>query len=122
MMFEFLFDYGNYDDRCVGRWDSKDGRRLVSTARVSDGRKPYETAFQHPDYNKGKMVIVEAYDSKESASAGHAKWVKIMTKGPLPKALTDCCNAGVAQLRDAFTPEDEKDWNVHKRRVRRKRV
>lgn len=97
-MFEFLFMADNYEQRKVGRWNSPDGKRLVSTAEVNDGSKPYETAFMHPDYNKGSMVIVENYDTKEQASAGHERWVKVMTKGPLPKVLKDCNNAEIAQL------------------------
>ena len=95
-MFDFIQDFGNYQDRVVGRYDG-DGT-MVSTARVSDGSHPYETAFQHPDYNDGKMVIVEAYDSKELAAEGHARWLKIMIDGPLPDCLIDCHNSEISQL------------------------
>ena len=95
-MFEFMFDAGNYQDRVVGRYDG-DGT-MVSTASVSDGRHPYETAFQHPDYNDGDMVIVEAYDSREQAADGHARWVEIMTNGPLPESLIDCQNSHISHL------------------------
>jgi hypothetical protein len=78
---------------------------MVDTARVSDGEKPYETAFQHPEYNDGKMIIVEAYDTKEKAQTGHERWLKVMTEGPLPDALTDCCNAGVAVFCEALGSE-----------------
>ena len=100
-MFEFLFDAGNYERRRVGRWDNESGDMMVSTASVSDGDHPYETAFQHPEYNQGKMVIVEAYDSRGDAESGHARWVKVMTEGPLPDELKDCCNAAVGQLLEA---------------------
>lgn len=95
-MFNFLLDAGNYAERCVGRWDDED--KMVSTARVSDGAKPYETAFAHPDYNDGIMVIVEAYNTREEAKAGHEKWLKVMTEGPLPDLLFDCLNSELASL------------------------
>lgn len=101
-MFEFMMGMGNYEDRKVGRWDNEAGDQMVSTAEVPDGAKPYETAFKHPDYNDGKMVIVEAYDDRESALAGHNRWVSVMVDGPLPDALKDCANAEIAQLCEAL--------------------
>lgn len=101
MLFDFINDLGNYQDRVVVRHDG-DGT-MVSTARVSDGRQPYETAFKHPDYNDGKMVIVEAYDSKELAAEGHVRWPKVMIDGPLPDVLIDCHNSEVSQ----FLPEEK---------------
>ena len=43
-LFEMMY---NYDSRCVGRYESEDGKVMVSTALVTDGRKPYETAIRH---------------------------------------------------------------------------
>ena len=100
-MFNFFQDIANYKDRAVDRWE--EGPRLVSTAAVSDGSKPYETAFKHPDYNDGDMVIVEAYYTRESAIEGHQKWVKVMVDGPLPDVLTDCQNAEISKLMDNVT-------------------
>jgi hypothetical protein len=97
-MFDFILDIGNYESRRVGRWDSECGKKMVSTAAVSDGDHPYETAFKHPEYNGGGMVIVEAYDSRSDALAGHERWVKTMTDGPLPDVLVDCCNDGISKL------------------------
>ena len=94
-----LFGFGNmgsYETRKVGRWDGKDS--MVSTAEVTDGAHPFETAFEHPDYNDGKMVIVESYDDRESALKGHERWVKVMTEGPLPDKLVDCQNSGISQF------------------------
>ena len=104
-MFDCLLDIGNYDDRVVGRFDDERSGLMVSTARVSDGRQPLETAVKHPEYNDDKMVIVEAYDDLESAIKGHDKWVVLMTAGPLPEQLTDClyCEFAAALL----DPEDE---------------
>ena len=76
-LFAFVNDIGNYEDRKVARDDFKWG--FISTARVSDGRKPFETAIKHPNYNKGSMVIVESYLTKQEALKGHAKWKTAMT-------------------------------------------
>lgn len=95
-MFGFLADAGNYDSRVVGRDDFPWG--MVSTARVSDGEHPYETAVQHTGYNAGKMVIVEAYDGIEIAREGHVKWLAAMTSDVLPKELVDCSNAHLSQF------------------------
>jgi hypothetical protein len=98
---------GNYEDRCVGREDI-DGQTFISTAHVTDGAHPYETAVKHPEYNQGKMVIVEAYDTKAAAEAGHAKWVAAMKAEELPAELVDCCNAEIAEFCDALSPDA--DW------------
>lgn len=94
----FIKDRDNYNERVVGRYDNEDGTCMISTAYVSDGVKPYETAFQHPDYKDGEVLIVEAYSTKEEALRGHEKWLKIMMEGPLPDFLTEYPNAGIAQL------------------------
>lgn len=102
-MFEFLADAFNYESRVVGRDDFPWG--MVSTARVSDGAHPYETAVQHTGYNDGSMVIVEAYDGIEIAREGHRKWVGVMTADVLPQKLIDCSNAHVNQLLDLLEGE-----------------
>lgn len=106
---------GNYESRCVGRWEDETGDKMVSTAYVTDGLKPYETAFQHPDYNNGDMVIVESYDTEEEAKAGHERWQKIMTDGPLPDELRDCCNAGLAQVCSALSDYLDEEWGRYPR-------
>ena len=95
-MFDFFMDAFNYDQRVVDRYE--EGEVVVDTASVSDGSQPYETGICHPEYNDGDWVIVEAYDTKEEAQEGHIKWVYKMTDKNLPTRLTDCCNAGIAQL------------------------
>ena len=102
-MFDFFMDVGNYDARKVDRYEA-DGF-FVDTCACSHGSKPFETAVEHPDYNDGEMVIVEAYDTKEEAQAGHAKWVKRMTADVLPEQLVDCQNAGLAGLLGATGDE-----------------
>lgn len=98
-MFNFLLDAGNYESRAVARFE-KDNM-IIDTASVSDGEHPYETGVCHPEYNDGKWVIVEAYDTKQDAQRGHDAWVAKMTSQTLPVALRDCCNAGIASLYDA---------------------
>jgi hypothetical protein len=106
-MFENIFSMvGNYEDRKVGRFDDEATGLVVSTARVSDSDRPYETAIGHPGYNDGKYVIVEMYDTHEEAEAGHARWVGAMTGGDLPKSLRDVSEAEIAKLVDAASPED----------------
>lgn len=100
-MFGFLSDFGNYEQRKVANHKAENGSE-VDTARVSDGRQPFETAVSHPDYNNDEWVIVEAYDTKELAQLGHDRWVKTMTTEPLPEELRDCANSGVQQFCDAL--------------------
>ena len=82
-------------ERQIGRDDYDWG--FVSTVRVGDGAHPYETAVEHPDYNNGSMVIVEAYDTMEDATIGHARWCDTMVNEP-PDMLQDCCNAQIATM------------------------
>ncbi|KKL84505.1 hypothetical protein LCGC14_1964080 [marine sediment metagenome] len=89
---------GNYKDRKIGRWDSEDGLKTVSTCSVSDGREPFETAVQHPAYNNGKMVIVECYSTKKDAIKGHNRWLKLVLKSILPNTLVDCQNSKISQM------------------------
>ena len=103
-MFNFMMDVGNYDSRKVDRYE--EGDVFVSTAGVSDGQKPFETAVARPEYNDGKMVIVEMYDTEAAAQIGHCNWVKTMTSDDLPDYLRDCGNAGLAQLIDLVGGEE----------------
>jgi hypothetical protein len=95
MLTDFLFA-APYESRKVQRDEFEWG--FISTAYVNDGAQPYETAVEHPDYNDGSMVIVEAYDSREAAEAGHLRWVAAMTANTLPETLTDVPNAEIASL------------------------
>jgi hypothetical protein len=100
----------NYEDRKVGRFDA--GWGFISTAYVTDASKPYETAVEHPEYNNGKMVIVETYDTTQEARAGHDRWVETMTSDPLPDRLVDQGLSGIAEMIDAVGGEE---WRVRKR-------
>ena len=102
----FIADTGNYDERMVDR--TKFDWGYISTARVSDGKQPLETAVCSNEYAKAEdlkvtseMVVVEAYDDQEAAQEGHDRWVKIMTEN-LPKELIDCNNSAICQLGEAF--------------------
>jgi hypothetical protein len=95
MLFDFLMDMGNYEDRKVAHNDFPWG--MIDTCAVSDGAQPFETAVEHKAYRKEGMVIVEAYSSKVAAEVGHKKWVKTMTAKRLPAKLVDCANAEVIQ-------------------------
>jgi len=95
-MFDFLSMIGTYEARKVARLEQDD--LVVSTARVTDSNRPYETGISHPNYSDGKWVIVESYDSLEDAKAGHDKWVGRMTTEPLPAQLVDCANSGIGQF------------------------
>lgn len=106
-IFNFESDIGNYEERKIGRDDFAWG--FISTARVSDGVKPFETAVEHGNYNDGRMVIVDHYDTKAQAITGHAKWVKTMTTAPLPAALKDCANSHVQQLIETLGKDEGKD-------------
>ncbi len=95
-MFDFLNMAGNYDSRKVGLY--KSDNLVVSTAAVTDGNHPYETAVKHPEYNDDKLVIVEAYDSKEDAQSGHDRWIFTMSAEDLPEFLQDCQNAKISSF------------------------
>lgn len=101
-MFDFLFA-DDYENRKVDRYEV--GDLFIDTASVNDGQKDYETAVEHPDYHDGKMIIVEAYDTKEEAQVGHNKRVKIMTTEPLPDIISDCGNSQIQQLGELFGME-----------------
>lgn len=100
-MFNFLRDVGNYESRKVGRDEFPWG--FISTARVSDGERPFETAVCHAEYNDGKHVIVGAYDSMTEAKAGHQKWIDTMSAPDLPSELIDCANSEIRQAAGGKT-------------------
>jgi len=100
-IFDFWNDAGNYKNRVVAH--DNVGKLVVDTTAVSDGIRPYETGIIHPDYKDGKWIIVEAYDTKSEARAGHKKWLEKMAKEPLPEALADCQNAKIASFGSALT-------------------
>ena len=99
MSLDFFQDMDNYEERKVANTDI--GDITVDTARVSDGRQSYETALAHPEYNEGKWIIVEAYDTKKEARAGPQRWVKNVKADQLPDPIQDCCNAGIMELATA---------------------
>ena len=95
-MFNFMSDADNYEERKIDRYDGEGF--CIDTCAVSDGEKPYETAIQHPEYNDGDWIVVEAYNTPLAAQKGHKRWIEIMTSDHLPDSLKDCGNAEIAQL------------------------
>lgn len=89
---------GTYEDRKVDVFQDNEKKIFISTAKVNDGFKPFETAVSYPDYDGGKLIIVESYNTKEEAQQGHNKWIKVMTSEVLPDFLVDCCNTLVSQM------------------------
>ncbi len=98
---------GNAEERRVATY--KKNGLFVDTCLVTDSDKPYETAVAHPAYNKGKMIIVELYDTKEEAKKGHDKWLKRMTTGKLPETLRDTSTAVAA----GFCDIGGKNWRIN---------
>jgi len=96
-MMKSLTNASDFAEREVAQYNQDS--LFVDTCRVNDGKKPYETAVAFPLYNDGSMVIVEAYDTKEEAQAGHDKWVNIMLTCP-PDKLVDCQNGSIPFLCD----------------------
>ena len=76
----------DYESRLVDNTLINDA--VIDTVAINDSKKPFETGIKHPSYNDGKWVVVELYNTKEEAQAGHDKWVAIFKKG-LPDSLTD---------------------------------
>lgn len=97
-LFGFMDMMDNYELRKVARYDDDTIGLMVDTCSVTDGDQPYETAVEHPEYNEGKMVIVEAYGTVEDAQKGHERWVATMTAEKFPAQLTDCCNSEISQM------------------------
>lgn len=79
---------GNYEERCVARYEG-DKDCFVSTAMVTDSNRPYETAICHPEYNDGRVIVVESYDTKEQALTGHARWEKMFVDNDIPDEIED---------------------------------
>jgi hypothetical protein len=98
---------GNYEQRKVARNEFDWG--FISTAQVTDGSKPYETAVKHDKFNKGNMVIVESYNTKQEALEGHTRWIKTMSSTILPQKLVDCNNCELSQLGSMLGMESEYD-------------
>ena len=98
-MFDFLSMLGTYQDRKVARFE-RDGL-VVDTCSVTDSDQPFETAIGHPEYNKGKLVIVAMYENEADARAGHNVWVHTMTRDDLPEELIDVSTATCAKRSNA---------------------
>lgn len=112
---EVEFQAVPYDERVVDRFEDAENEILVSTALVTDAELPYETAIAHPEYNEGKIIVVETYGTKEFAQEGHNRWVKTITTEPLPENLTCKGVAASALILDAFS-DDDLGWRIFPRK------
>lgn len=110
-LFDFLSMMDNYDEHVVARHETD--TLIVDTAEVSDSPRPFETAVSHDQYNKGKWVIVECYDDKQSAQAGHDRWVQTMSAAELPESLVDRASDTAAQWCDKVDGSD--NWRAYPR-------
>ena len=100
MVFEFLKDIGNYQDRVIGR-DDINGI-TISTAFTSD--EGFETALVD---SKGVHPI-ERYSSKEEAIVGHKKWKEKMQKPP--KKIIELGAWGIVPEKEIdLKPSDSSD-------------
>ena len=88
----------------------EEGDLFIDTCSVTDTEHPYETAVGHPKYNKGDLVIVEEYDNREQAEAGHNKWVDIMTRPELPANLKDVSTSPIRTFARGMGLGDD-NWN-----------
>ncbi len=100
MLFSFLNDAFNYEERKIDRYEN--GDILIDTCAISDSSHPYETAIAHPKYNDNRIIIVALYDTKEEAQKGHDNWIKVMTAEKLPESIIDVSTAEVCQILDIF--------------------
>jgi hypothetical protein len=110
-IFDFFLMMDNYEARKIGKFDATWG--FISTCYVNDADKDYETAVKHRDYNEGKIVIVETYDTHHEATLGHERWVTTMTSDKLPDKLVDSGSAGVAKMLDLCVGDNE--WRIKER-------
>lgn len=106
---DFLPMFGTYDERLVGNYTSDDQRFAVDTCAVTDTPYPFETALRHPSYNNGEWVIVETYDSLNSAKAGHDKWVDLLLSDNLPYTLVDVSDNLFVTLMDVVKGDSWRD-------------
>ena len=100
MLFDFL-NMPSYDQRKIGRHEEEN--LIVSTVTVTDSAAGHETAVSHPDYNNGSYIVVEEYYTREDATIGHEKWVKLMTSEDRPKELKDVSTCEIAKLFKAVS-------------------
>ncbi|MHC4620122.1 MAG: hypothetical protein ACYTEQ_20435 [Planctomycetota bacterium] len=107
-MFGFFAMEDTYEERAIARYE--EGDLIVDTCRVTDASQPFETGVCHPAYNGGTWVIVEMYETREEAQAGHDQWVATMTADKLPESLVDVGTAGIAEMLDAVAEDTE--WRI----------
>lgn len=77
MLYDFLQDIDNYEERKVSRTELENGLK-IDTAYTSD--EGYETAIS--DITED-WFPVERYGTKEESEAGHKKWVEFAKTNPV---------------------------------------
>ncbi len=91
---------GNYEQRAVARHEFDEGRSVLDTAAVS-GRQPYETGLCSELYPGSEhWIILEGYDTREEAAAGHARWLALFLSDTPPAFIMDCNNSGLLDDED----------------------
>ena len=91
------------------------GEVFVSTVKAFDTNR-YETAVEHPEYNNGKLIVVEEYDNKAAAQVGQLKWIEIMTAEVLPEVLIDRSTCMIKVFGDFLEGDNER--HIHHRQVK----
>jgi hypothetical protein len=94
-MFDFLSMLGNYKERKVKNTEINNA--VIDTCAITDSSKPFETGICHPNYNSGRWIIVELYDTKEEAEEGHDRWVEVFSSS-LPSKLVDVSDCDIVKL------------------------
>ena len=99
-MFDFFSMAFDRESRKVATTEI--GGAVIDTCAVTDSARPFETGIQHPEYNGGKWVIVELYDTKGEAELGHKKWVELFSGNKLPPRLVDRNECSLQDLAKAM--------------------
>lgn len=87
MLFDFLQDIGNYEQRKIERTICKNGI-IVSTADTTD--EGYETAL----IDKNGVHPVQRYETMQDAVEGHSTWVEFARDGH-GKTITELAWTGM---------------------------
>ena len=98
-MFDFFDMAGNYESRKVlnDEWDGIE----VDTVAITDASQPYETGIKDCRYHDS-WIIVEQYDTKKQAIAGHRWWTNLFKNNP-PQEISDVGDSGIGKLAKAVS-------------------
>jgi len=75
----------------------------------------YETCIFCPDYDGGAGgVVVQLYENKEDAIAGHKRWIAIFNKQK-PLYLKEWTSAAMIKLMELYPDMDiDNLWRIHR--------